>query len=1024
MCSLVALGRHRLTAILHWHSEIEHHIRTNIAAAAAQVSVVVDVVVPRDNSNPQLVAFLASDTRISHTSTATNNFQEDVQMLTEGLHKELQAQLPMPMVPSCYICVESIPVTLTGKTDRRRLRKFGESMTLEQLTTLNVARPGKHDVPLSALTSYTGNIDQQRAVDFWTEQFEKLEAMPYPLMTSKPSEYSTSAHGLFSKDLNTVAWVEGITASSMIWLAWSTAITWQTKSSDVIFGANTKVPQPSNPDDKIVVYDPSSTAIFPVRLVVNDTKTVLDLLRQVQSQADEMAAHGQIGLQLIRRVSRKAEVACQFQTILLVQDANEDFGPENVNFVQSEHTRARVNAVTPEDINTYGLIIKFSQHRSGLRLCMNFDTHLIKHEQASTLAHQFEYILRQICKPENGAKRLSAINKLCEEDSHQIWSWNSCVPENSHECVHKLIEKTAQQQPHACALHAWDGILTYGELDDLSSRLARYLVSSFKLGPEVVVPLCFEKTVWMPVAMLGVMKAGAASAAIDTMQPDEYLRALVSQLKPVVLLASSKHRSRAHQLAEQPVVVVDEAHLLALPTLLKEQMLPSVHPSHMLYVVFTSGSTGTPKGVVITHSALTSAIYHQREAMNISTRSRVFDTVSYAFDLTWANICHCLEAGGCLCIPSDDACRTELAESIETLSVTHLFITPSAAITIPLETIAQLETLILGGEILPADYVELWANLTSVKNAYGPSECTPIATFSDVLQAGGSFTGSIGRGFGLNTWIVDVNAPERLAPIGDAGELYLEGPLLGRGYLGDSVKTAEVFIDDPLWLLHGDHGSFGRHGRVYKTGDIVRFSAEMDSSVTFVGRKDGQVNIGGQRVELEDVEFHLRNNLSNSINMLIVAEAAKPKESSSITLIAFIEPRGPATYDHINNSAPYHYTELDDVARTALDDLNDRLEAKLPHQMVPGAYILMKSIPKTASGKVDRRKLRDLVESMTMEQLVASNHARVPLCVPSTNVEIHLQRLGHLSLGSAWIVSVLMTVSFVLAAIRSRLWCC
>ena len=983
---------------MHWHSEIEYHIRTNIAAAAGQGSAVVDVVVPRGNSNPQLVAFLAIENTISRASTATKEFQEAVQSLKEGLHRKLQAQLPMHMIPSFYIGVKSIPLTGTGKTDRRQLRKLGESMTLEQLAALNVAKPGQRHVPLSAHTSYTNNIDQQRAVEFWTEQFEELEAVPYPLLTSKTPEYSPLADGLLSKDINKVAWVEGLTASSSIRLALSILMTWQTNSSDVIFGAITNRPQPSVPNDEFAVFDVPNTTIFPVRSVVDATKTVLDLLRQVESQADEMAAHEQISLQLIRRVSKRAEVACQFQTILLVQAADEDPEPENVNFAQSEHTRARVNAVNLDGFNTYGLIIECLQHRSGLHLRMNFDTHLIKHEQASTLVRQFEYILKQICKPENGAKRLSAINKLCNEDSDQIWNWNSCVPENSHECVHKLIEKTAQQQPHACALYAWDGMLTYGELDDLSSRLAHYLVNNFKLGPEIVVPLCFEKTVWMPVAMLGVMKAGGASVAIDMMQPEEPLRAMVSQLKPVVLLASSKHRSRAHQLAEQHVVVVDKAHLLTLPTLSKGQMLPSVRPSDMLYVVFTSGSTGTPKGVVITHSALSSAIYHQRKALNIGAHSRVFDTVSYAFDLTWANTCYCLEVGGCLCIPSDDGCSIDLTESIETLNVTHLFITPSAAITIPLETIARLEMLILGGEILPADYVEAWANLTQVKNAYGPSECTPIATFSDVLQVGGSFTGSIGKGYGLNTWIVDVTAPECLAPIGKTGELYLEGPLLGRGYLGDMVKTAEAFIEDPPWLLKGGHGHAGRHGRVYKTGDIVRYSS-VDGSVTFVGRKDAQVNIGGQRVGLGDVEFHLRNNLSNNINMLLVAEAAKPKESSNIILVAFLQPQGQATYDHMDNSAPYYYTELDDMARADLNSLNERLGAKLPLHMIPRAYILMKSIPKTASGKVDRRKLRHLVESMTMEQLVASNHARAPLRVPSTSIEIRLQRLWSSILG-------------------------
>ncbi|KAM3537909.1 hypothetical protein ARSEF1564_009178 [Beauveria bassiana] len=200
--------------------------------------------------------------------------------------------------------------------------------------------------------------------------------------------------------------------------------------------------------------------------------------------------------------------------------------------------------------------------------------------------------------------------EIGEKDLRNVWEWNAAVPEAVEACVHDLITETARRQPEAAAVCAWDGDWTYGELDEVSTRLAHRLMS-LGVGPGVVVPLCFQKSRWTPVAMVAVMKAGGASVALDMTQPMERLRTIVQQVQPVLMLSSSANRALAERLTHRPtaMVVLDKAYLAQMGGC-KWKQLPAVLPWTTVYVVFTSGSTGTPKGVIITHSNMSSAIKH------------------------------------------------------------------------------------------------------------------------------------------------------------------------------------------------------------------------------------------------------------------------------------------------------------------------------------------------------------------------------------------------------------------------------
>ena len=594
----------------------------------------------------------------------------------------------------------------------------------------------------------------------------------------------------------------------------------------------------------------------------------------------------------------------------------------------------RSNETSPTGGQTLGTAQNFSLMplcsilRDGLELHMAFDNMLVEKVHAERMVSQMGHILQQLMQCMDLGSPLKDLILIREKDLQEIWSWNADVPAVVEACVHDLIAETKHRQPDAPAVCAWDGELTYKQLDDLSTRLAQYLVG-LGVGPEDIVPLCFEKSMWTPVAMLGVMKAGGASVSIDKNQPEGRLQAITSQVNAKIIISSQKNEALASRLlAGVRVVVVDKpqaTHLAALPP----KPLLSVSATNRLYVTFTSGSTGVPKGVIITHSNFSSAIRHQQAAFKLDSKTRFFDFAPYAFDTAWATILYTLTAGGCLCTPSDEELQ-EPERSMRDLRVNYAGMTPTVARMLRPERLPNLKTLVLGGEAVRLEDFERWSGKVSLVNAYGPSECTPTATIH-CLQSIGLTDPPIGRPYGLCGWVVEPRGGG-LMGVGEVGELWLEGPLVGSGYLNDPEKTAASFVKDPPWLLQGASGQPGRTGRLYRTGDLVRYRP--DGSLEFVGRKDEQVKIRGQRVELREVEHHVQRLLSNSrpdtgpsAEVQVVAEVISLQGSNKPTLAAFVVPG--------SGAAAMTEEELSAAVGRMTSGLDERLATQLPSYMIP-----------------------------------------------------------------------------------------
>ncbi|KAI0007656.1 non-ribosomal peptide synthase [Xylariaceae sp. FL0662B] len=575
------------------------------------------------------------------------------------------------------------------------------------------------------------------------------------------------------------------------------------------------------------------------------------------------------------------------------------------------------------------------------------------------------------------------------EQVEQIWSWNTPVPSTLGTCMHTLVTEQAKKDPSRQAVHSWDGAFTYQDVDSKSDQFAAHLVSvGVKIGS--IVPLCFEKSRWTVVAVLAVMKAGGTFALMDPSQPEGRLRTIVEQTSASTIVTSKLQENLGRRISLNAThLILSSEHLSGYDTYSE---LPVVPASANLYIQFTSGSTGKPKGVVITHENYASGAIPRSSAVGYSAHSRVLDFASYAFDVCIDCMLCTLSVGGCLCIPSDSDRVNDLSGAIRKMNVNMAHMTPSVARVLDPDIIPSLEVLGLGGEAISAGDAASWSRNTKVINAYGPSECTVgCAVNSDVGADTHKGHVTIGRGVGGTLWIVDPSNHDRLAPIGAVGELLVEGPIVGPGYLNDPEKTAEVFIRDPKWLFAGSPKHEGRTGRLYKTGDLVKY--DPDGTIVFVGRGDQQVKLRGQRIELAEIEYNMRSKLPPGTR--VVAEVIKPGgPSGEQTLVAFIAERA-----GLASESESLLGSFSPQVQDSLTNMNSFLSEYLPIYMVPAAYIPLQIMPLLVSAKTDRKRLRELGLSLSRKDIAGFAALTVPRKEPSTAMEKKLAQLWSRIIG-------------------------
>ncbi|KAL1307029.1 hypothetical protein AAFC00_005654 [Neodothiora populina] len=548
-------------------------------------------------------------------------------------------------------------------------------------------------------------------------------------------------------------------------------------------------------------------------------------------------------------------------------------------------------------------------------------------------------------------------------DMAEIWQWNHTLPTAYSFCMHEKISGLAQRLADREAISSWDGTLTYAQVDQYSTFLADTLVTT-GVQPHEIVPVCFEKSRWTIVVVLAVMKAGATFVLMDPTLPLGRLQNMAGQVDAKLIVASRQQQGLSKAIhPDGLLIVVEEETFTHIPQPYSSKNLQSVPPSTLMYIIFTSGSTGTPKGVKISHETYTSSAIPRAKAVGYADNSRVLDFASYAFDVSIDSMLLTLGNGGCLCIPSDEARLNDINEAMRRMGVTYAGLTPSVARILSPDVIKSLDGLGLGGEAVSARDVAMWGRDTRIIIGYGPCECTIGCTVNSSAATGRRYI-SIGTGNGAAMWVVDPNDHNVLMPVGAVGELLVEGPIVGQGYLNDADKTAAAFIEDPPWLLSGYKHFSGRQGRLYKTGDLGRYDPDGSGGIIFVGRKDTQVKLRGQRVELGEIESQLKAILPSDIN--VIAEVIVPQSSAGqpilVVFVASDSTEAPQDTDLI-------LVQPEPGLRERLTRAKHAIAEVLPRYMVPTAYVSVNWIPVLISGKTDRKRLREFGVKVDLRQL-------------------------------------------------------
>ncbi|TQC41284.1 amino acid adenylation domain-containing protein, partial [Rhodococcus sp. WS4] len=471
---------------------------------------------------------------------------------------------------------------------------------------------------------------------------------------------------------------------------------------------------------------------------------------------------------------------------------------------------------------------------------------------------------------------------------------------------------------------SFDGIsVPYRELDRRSSQLARVLVER-GIGPESFVALGFTRSIESVLALWAVAKSGAAFVPVDPNYPTDRIVHMIGDSGVVLGLTTKNHRDSLPDSVDW--LVLDDAGFLATVTRQPDRPISyadRIRPlleEHAAYVIYTSGSTGKPKGVVVTHAGLAGLVLAEREHYSVTAESRVLHVCSPSFDVSVLELLLAFSSGATLVIaPPSVFGGAELAELLATERVSHMLITPAALGSVDPAGLDDLRVVVVAGDAFGPELVSKWAPGRQFFNGYGPTEATILATSSAALHPGEPITiGSVVPG--VSAFVLDARL--RPVPAGVAGELYLSGVQLARGYLRRPGLTAERFVASP----------FGNAGeRLYRTGDVVR--RREDRAYEYLGRSDFQVKIRGFRIELGEIDAAL---------------AAHPDIEFAATMGSELVPGATSLVSYV---LPVAGAEIDTVK------LLEFVAQVLPGYMVPAVVSVLDEIPLTPVGKLDRAAL-------------------------------------------------------------------
>ncbi|PKV11645.1 non-ribosomal peptide synthetase [Xanthomonas prunicola] len=810
-------------------------------------------------------------------------------------------------------------------------------LLIRELGTLYTALAQGLDDPLPALSLQYADIVAwqrrqadgpalQRQLDFWRAHLRNAPTvLDLPCESPRPAVQDHAGDRVeivldadLSSALAALSKRHGVTLFVTMMASWGVLLSRQSGQDSVVIGS--PVANRHRAEFEPVIGFFANTQALHVDLSGNPT--VAALLAQVRTLAAAAQAHQDLPFeQLVEALNPVRDLSRHplFQVLLSWQDGAPEMlalpGLELERF-SADHRSAKFD-------------LELSLQNTGTRIVgqLTFATALFERSTIERHLAQFVTLLRGMVADDRAC--VAHLPLLADDEHAQLRGFNATATDlGGTGYLHRAIEAQAQRTPDAIAVTDDHGTLSYADLDARANRLAHHLIG-LGVVPESSVAVCLPRSIDLVIALLAILKAGAAYLPLDADVPPARLDGMLADARPRVLLA---HRHTAALLTprdDRHTVLLDaDAALWACAS--TQAPTVALLPQHPAYVIYTSGSTGTPKGVVNTHAAIDNRLLWMQQALQLQPEQRVLQKTPVGFDVSVWELFWPLRVGARLVLaePGGHKDPAYLIDLIEQAGIDTVHFVPSMLRVfldvLPQGACASLRRIVCSGEALAADLAQAArARLPQARlyNLYGPTEAAVDVSAWECTDADANGV-PIGRPI-ANTQLHVLDTHGQLAPIGVAGELQIAGVQLARGYLGRPDLTAERFVPDPFAEQPGE--------RMYKTGDLARWQA--DGSLAYLGRNDEQVKIRGFRIELGEIVAALRG--CDGVRQAAVI--ASEDSTGDKRLIAYVV--GDA-----------------DVALDP-DALRTRLGARLPDYMLPAAYVQLPALPLTANGKLDRRAL-------------------------------------------------------------------
>ena len=652
-------------------------------------------------------------------------------------------------------------------------------------------------------------------------------------------------------------------------------------------------------------------------------QSVMDFLKETSQNFDETLSHEKYPFaQIAADYDLSAEIMFAYQMGVIDQYVIN--GQKlDIESLELNTPKFRIAFYIQEKEGVPGVMVEYDNGRYS---------HGLMQSLAQSVCNAIKAFIRQ---PE---RMLQQVSLLDAEQTALLDSFNQTdVPYDDTQTIVSLFRRQVEQTPDNLAVVYHDHQYTYREVDEISERIAGY-VAAQGLGSEDVVSVLIPRCEWMAIVSLGVLKAGCAYQPLDPSYPAERLNFMMKDADAKLLIADEELRPVVDEYQGNVLLTKDIDTLLVVDPVKAE-----ITPSSLFIMLYTSGSTGTPKGCQLEHGNLVAFCHWYQRAYGLTANDKVAAYASYGFDACMMDLYPSLTCGACVHIIGDDIRLNlpDLNNYFNEQGITHSFITTQVGYQFATNVDNHsLRCFAVGGEKLsalnpPTNY--------KMYNGYGPTECTIFTTNYWVKDY--ELDIPIGKPLdNLKLYIVDKQF-NRL-PLGAAGELWVTGPQVSRGYLNRPEKTAETYLKNPF-------SDDPKHARVYRTGDIVRYLP--DGNIQFVGRKDGQVKIRGFRIELKEVEA-------------VIRQYPGIKDA---TVQAF----------DYENGGKYIAAYIVSDEKVDIKQLNAFIGQQKPPYMIPASTMQIDTIPLNQNQKVNRKALpTPVMQASDREYVAPSNSAEELFC--------------------------------------------